>query len=69
MAAVVFRLALLTIGLGAVEIGLGGALVEGSLAGWALTLLVGIPLIFAGSVGFMAPLLGGPSKKGASPDA
>ena len=58
MTAVIFRLALLAGGMGAVEIGLGGALVEGSPTGWALTLLVGLPLIVAGSAGFMAPLLG-----------
>lgn len=69
MAAIIFRLALLAGGMGAVEIGLGGALVEGSLAGWALTLLVGLPLIVAGSAGFMAPFLGGRMKKGASTDA
>jgi hypothetical protein len=69
MAALLFRVALLAAGLGAVEIGLGGALVDGSLASWALTLLVGLPLIVAGSAGFMAPLLGGRSQKGASPDA
>lgn len=69
MAAVVFRLALLAAGMGAVEIGLGSALVEGSLAGWTLVLLVGAPLIVAGSAGFLAPLLGGPKQKGTSPDA
>jgi hypothetical protein len=69
MAAVLFRLILLTIGLGVVEIGLGSGLVQGSLAGWALVLLVGLPLIVAGSAGFMAPLLGGPRTKGRSTDA
>ncbi|HLA16248.1 MAG TPA: hypothetical protein VJZ72_05055 [Candidatus Limnocylindrales bacterium] len=69
MAAVLFRVALLAAGMGAVEIGLGGALVEGSLAGWALVLLVGVPLIVAGSAGFMVPLLGGRQRKGRSSDA
>jgi hypothetical protein len=69
MAAVLFRLILLAAGLGAVEIGIGSALVEGSLAGWALTFLVGLPLIVAGSAGFMVPLLGGPKQKGTSTDA
>lgn len=64
MTAVLFRLGLLAVGMGAVEIGLGSALVEGTLAGWALVLLVGLPLILAGSAGFMAPLLGGPNQKG-----
>lgn len=69
MAAVLFRLLLLAVGMGAVEIGLGGVLVEGSLASWALILVVGLPLIVAGSAGFMAPLLGGPQQKGTSSDA
>ncbi len=59
-----FYLTLLAAGLGSVEVGLGSALVEGTLAAWALVLLVGLPLIVAGSVGFMAPLLGGPNQKG-----
>lgn len=66
MAAVVFRLALLAAGMGAVEIGLGDALVRGSLLGWVLVFLVGLPLIVAGSAGFMAPLLGGPNQKGST---
>lgn len=64
MVAIVFRLVLLTGGMAAVEIGLGSALVEGSIAGWALVLLVGLPLIIAGSAGFMAPLLGGAKQRG-----
>ena len=64
MAAVAFRLALLAAGMGAVEIGLGEALVQGSLVGWGLVVLVGLPLIVAGTAGFMAPLLGGPNQKG-----
>jgi hypothetical protein len=69
MIAVIFRLGLLAAGMAAVEIGLGGALVEGSMAGWALVFLVGLPLIVAGSAGFMAPLLGGAREKGTSSDA
>ena len=68
MAAVLFRLVLLATGMGAVEIGLGDALAKGSSLGWALVLLVGLPLVVAGSVAFMAPLLGGPKQKG-SPHA
>ena len=64
MTALVLRLSLLVLGMGAVEIGLGSGLVEGSLAGWALVLLVGLPLIVAGSAGFMAPLLGGAKERG-----
>ena len=66
MAVVLFRLALLAIGMGAVEIGLGEALAKGSPLGWALVLLVGLPLIVAGSAAFMAPLLGGPKQKGST---
>ncbi len=69
MAAVIFRLLLLAAGLAAAEVGLGSALVDGSLVGWALALLVGLPLIVAGSAGFMVPLLGGPRRKGNSLDA
>ena len=66
MAAVLFRLGLLAAGMGVVEIGLGDALVRGSALGWAFVLLVGLPLIVAGSAGFMAPLLGGSGQKGSS---
>ncbi len=68
MIAVVFRLLLLAGGMAAVEIGLGSALVEGSIGGSALALLIGLPLIVAGSAGFMAPLLGGAREKGPSSD-
>lgn len=68
MGAVVFRLFLLAAGMGVVEIGLGRALVDASLTSWALVLL-GLPLIVAGSAGFMAPLLSGPTQKGSSTDA
>ncbi len=64
MAAVLFRLGLVAVGLGAVETGLGDALVTGSIGGWMLVLLVGLPLIVAGTAGFMAPLFGGAQEKG-----
>ena len=64
MLAVLFRLGLLAIGMGATDIGLGPALIEGSLAGWLLVLVVGLPLIVSGSAGFMMPLLGGFTAKG-----
>jgi len=66
MASVLFRLALLALGMGAVEIGLGDALPSGSLLAWGLVLLIGVPLIVAGSAGFMTPLFGGPAQKGSS---
>jgi hypothetical protein len=63
MGAVLFRVALLTVGMAAVEIGLGVALPDGSLVGWGLVLLLGLPLIVSGSAGFMVPLLGGGHKR------
>ncbi|MEO6059465.1 MAG: hypothetical protein ABIQ05_05825 [Candidatus Limnocylindria bacterium] len=69
MAAVLFRLALLATGLGVTEIGLGNALAAGSPWGWALVLFLGLPLIVAGSAGFMVTLLGGSKQKGRSTDA
>lgn len=69
MAAVLFRVVLLAAGMAAVEIGLGDALAKNSPLGWALVLLIGLPMIVAGSAGFMAPLLGGARQKGTSTDA
>ena len=66
MTAVLFRLGLLAVGMGAVEIGLGDALIRGSVVGWLLVLLVGLPLLLAGSAGFIGPLLGGPNQKGSA---
>ncbi|MEK6720077.1 MAG: hypothetical protein AABZ33_05325 [Chloroflexota bacterium] len=66
MATVLLRLILLAVGMGAVEIGLGSALVDGSPAGWALVLIVGLPMIVAGSAGFMVSLLGGATRKGST---
>lgn len=59
MAALVFRLLLLAGGLGAAEIGLADILAEGSLGGWILLLVLGLPLIVAGLAGVIGPLLGG----------
>ena len=69
MAPLLFRLIMLVTGLGLTEIGLGSALAEGSSWGWALVLLVGLPLIVAGSAGFMVTLLRGSNQKGRSTDA
>ena len=69
MAAILLRLALLTVGMAAVETGLGDALVERSVGAWGLVLLIGLPMIIAGSAGFMAPLLGAARQKGTSTDA
>lgn len=60
MIAILLRVALLALGAGAVEIGIVPALATGSLIDWALVLVVGLPLIIAGSAGFMGPLFGGP---------
>jgi hypothetical protein len=69
MGALLLRILLLAVGLAVVEIGLGSTLVAGSLVDWALVLLVGLPLVVAGSAGFMVPLLGGPTQRGTSSDA
>ncbi|MFV2063693.1 MAG: hypothetical protein ACC726_09285 [Chloroflexota bacterium] len=69
MSAIVFRIVLLTLGLAAVEIGIIPALTTGSLIDWALVLLIGLPLIIAGSAGFVGPLLGGPRSKDESTSA
>ena len=58
MARLLFRIVLLAVGLGAVEIGLVGAVGSGAPLGW-LAVLIGLLLIVAGSAGFMVPLLGG----------
>lgn len=68
MAAVLFRLILLAVGLGMTEIGLGSALIKGSLVSWALV-LIGLALIVAGTASFMVTLLGGGKQKGRSTDA
>ena len=69
MAPVLLRVILLAVGFGVVENGLSSGLVEGSLAGWALLSLVGLPLIVAGSASFMVPLLGGAKQNATSTDA
>ena len=48
---------MLTAGLGLAEIGLGEAASRGSVVGWALLLLVGLPLIVGGTVGLIGPFL------------
>lgn len=63
MIAILFRVALLTVGFAAVELGLVPALAAGSIGGWALV-LVGLALIVAGSASFIGPLLGATSKGG-----
>jgi hypothetical protein len=57
MGAILFRLALLALGMGLIEIGLTDALGQGSLSGWALVLLGGFPLILVGTAGFIGPLV------------
>lgn len=66
MAAVLFRVSLLALGMGIIEISLGGALLQGSIVGWAIVILIGLPLVVAGSAGFIGPLLGGPQQKGST---
>lgn len=57
MGPVLFRLIVLTVGMGLVEIGLTDALGKGSSAGWGLALLAGLPLVLAGTAGFIGPLI------------
>lgn len=59
MMAILLRIALMTLGAGAIEIGIVPALVSGSLVDLALVLLVGLPLLIAGSIGFVRPLFKG----------
>lgn len=59
MTALLVRILLLTVGLAAVEIGLGTALRTSDAASWLLVLVVGVPSLIAGSFGFIGPLLGG----------
>ena len=66
MAAVLFRVSLLALGMGIIEISLGGAIWQGSIVGWAMVILIGLPLVVAGSAGFIGPLLGGPQQKGST---
>ena len=63
MIAILFRVAMLTVGLAAVEVGLVPVPATGAAGGWALV-LVGLPLIVAGSASFIGPLLGATSKGG-----
>lgn len=69
MIAILVRVGLLAGGMAAVEIGLGDALARGSTGAWALVLLIGLPMLIAGSAGFIAPLLGGATTKDVSTDA
>jgi len=63
MTRLLFRIVLLAIGLGGVEIGLVGAVDSGAPLGW-LAVVIGLVLIVAGSAGFMVPLLGGRADPG-----
>lgn len=58
MSGLVVRLILLTIGLGVTEIALTGVFNPGGLADWLLLLIVGLPLLVGGTLGFLAPILG-----------
>jgi hypothetical protein len=62
MGPVLLRIVLLAVGLGAVELGLVTALGHRAPIGW-LVVGLGLVLLVAGSAGFMAPLLGGPSNR------
>lgn len=58
MAAIVLRVALLTVGFAATEVALGSVLIEGSLVDWGL-LAAGSLAIVAGSAGFLMPIVEG----------
>ncbi|MDA8202669.1 MAG: hypothetical protein M0Z49_07910 [Chloroflexi bacterium] len=62
------RLALLVVGLAAVEIGLGDAITGRSWAGWVIV-AAGIAVLVAGTAGFMVPLLAAHSRKDGTRDA
>jgi hypothetical protein len=64
MGAILIRLAVLALGMGLIEIGLSDAVAQGSLAGGGLALLVGVPLVLAGTAGFVGPLIGAARNKG-----
>jgi hypothetical protein len=64
MGAVLFRLALLALGMGLIEIGLTDALGQGSLTGWGIVLLGGFPLVLLGTAGFIGPLVGAGRSRG-----
>lgn len=59
MAALLVRVAILASGLGVTEAGLLSALRSGDASGWAISLLVGVPLLIAGTAGIIHPLLRG----------
>lgn len=58
MGAVLLRLGLLALGMGLVEIGLSDAIGQGSPGGWLVVLVGGLPLVVAGTAGFVGPLVG-----------
>lgn len=58
MAGIVLRLLLLAGGLGVTEIALTGLFSRAELTDWLLLLLVGLPLLVAGTRGFLGPMLG-----------
>ena len=64
MRPLVVRLGLLVLGMGLIEIGLGDAVGRGSLLAWALIVLVGLPLVLAGTAGFIGPLFASGRDKG-----
>ena len=69
MLPVLFRLALLTLGMGIVEIELGDAAGIGSPVAWAIIVLVGLPLIAWGGAGVFGTLFVSGRSGGRSRDA
>lgn len=65
MGPLLFRLAILTLGMGLVEIGLVDAVDKGTLFGWLSTLGGGL-LVVLGTRGVIGPLLATAARKGDS---
>ncbi len=68
MGAILFRLAILALGMGLIETGLTDALGRGALSGWGLVMLGGVPLVLAGTAGYIGPLIGAGRERGDGPD-
>jgi len=62
MVLLIVRLALLALGMGLIEIGLGNVFQQTSPIGW-LPLVIGLLFLLAGSAGFMGALFGSGREK------
>lgn len=64
MAALLLRLLFLTGGLGVTEIALTGLFGRAGLGDWLLLLVVGFPLLVAGTAGILSPAWGSQAHEG-----